>query len=84
MDRFADIRRAAKLVGVTRGSLQRRIDNGEITTQDGMVEMHELIRVFPELDKSRSSMVEVVDQIKDDAIIKTLTRKEDVIREAYE
>ncbi len=46
MDRFVDIRRAAKLVGVTQGGLQRRIDSGEITTQDGMVEMHELIRVL--------------------------------------
>ncbi len=75
MHRYIDVHRAAKLAGVTRGEIQRLISENSLNTFEGKVEFGELIKLFPEIEQSRSSMVEVVAQIKEDAVAKAIRER---------
>ncbi|GMR21328.1 MAG: hypothetical protein BMS9Abin36_1928 [Gammaproteobacteria bacterium] len=48
MPKLLTLSRAARLVGVSRGVLQRKISEGELATFEGMVEPKDLLRVFPD------------------------------------
>jgi CDP-4-dehydro-6-deoxyglucose reductase, E3 len=69
-ERLLDVTRAAKLAGVTRLEIVRLVSEKLLPSTDGKIALQDLIRVFPELNHSRSSMVEVTAQIKDDAVLK--------------
>ena len=49
MSHFLPLSRVARLVGQSRSTIQRMIHDGELATFDGMVEMNELLRVFPDV-----------------------------------
>lgn len=70
MQRFIDVTRAAKLAGVPRAEIRRLIAVQTLTAPGGKICYDDLIRVFPEIEHSRVAMVEIVSQIKDDAIVK--------------
>lgn len=59
--------RAARLVGVARGSLQKKIRDGELQSFDGMVAPEELLRVFPGTQLENTAELDRVAQIKDRA-----------------
>jgi len=59
--------RAARLVGVTRGALQKRIKNGELRTFEGMVRVDDLTRVFPDAAVEESAVLERVSRIREQA-----------------
>lgn len=59
--------RAARLVGVSRGALQKRIKNGELKTFEGMVRPEDLLRVYPETPLEDNSDLERFTHIKDEA-----------------
>ena len=47
MTDLLSLSRAARLAGVTRAELQRRIRRGEIQTFEGQVAVSDLLRVYP-------------------------------------
>jgi CDP-4-dehydro-6-deoxyglucose reductase, E3 len=59
--------RAARLVGVTRGALQKKIKKGELPTFEGMVKPEDLLRVYPDTRLDNSSELERFTHIKDEA-----------------
>jgi len=63
--------RAARLAGVTRAELQRRIRRGEIETFEGQVAVSDLLRVYPSVSLEKTGMLEQVEQIKADAVPRT-------------
>ncbi len=71
IQRFLDIPRAAKLAGVPRSEIRRLINEQVLTASDGKIQYDELLRVYPEIRRSPSAMLEIVSQIKDDAISKS-------------
>lgn len=72
MSHLLPLSRAARLVGVTRGSLQKKIKGGEILAFDGMVEADELLRVFPGAQLEDTAELDRVTQIKDRAFGKRI------------
>ena len=59
--------RAARLVGVSRGALQKKIKKGELETFEGMVKPEDLLRVYPDTQLDNSGELERFTHIKDDA-----------------
>ena len=47
MSHYLPLSRVARLVGQPRSEIQRMVHHGELSTFDGMVDMNELLRVFP-------------------------------------
>jgi hypothetical protein len=72
MHQMLDIPRAAKMAGVTCDELKRLIIADRLKTIDGKVDYEELLRLYPEIEASRSAMVEITSQIREDSIIKGL------------
>lgn len=65
MSQLLNLSRAAHLIGVPRGVLQKKIRDGEIQTYDGMVATEELLRVYPDLSLEESGAFERVTKIKE-------------------
>lgn len=61
--------RAARLVGVSRGALQKKIKKGELETFEGMVKPEDLLRAYPDMQLEDNTALEHYTQIKDDAFI---------------
>ena len=64
---FLTLSRAARLVGVTRGVLQKRIREGDLPSHDGMVSTNDLLRAYPEFKLEDSGAFERVAKIKEEA-----------------
>src|SRR3989344_6053132 len=59
--------RAARLVGVSRGALQKKIKNGELPTFEGMVKPEDLVRAYPDTQLEDNTALERFSHIKDEA-----------------
>ncbi len=68
MSRYLTLSRAARLVGVRRAELQRRISRGELQTFEGMLSLAELQRVYPEVRLDDDAMLERMSRIMDEAL----------------
>ena len=68
MTQLLSLSRAARLAGVTRADLQKRIRRGDIKTFEGEVAVSDLLRVFPSVSLEKTGMLEQVEQIKTDAV----------------
>ncbi|WP_373510872.1 2Fe-2S iron-sulfur cluster-binding protein [Thiocapsa sp.] len=68
---YLSLSRAARLAGVTRAELQRRIRRGEIPTFEGSVAVSDLLRAFPAVSLADDAALERVERIKTDALPKT-------------
>ncbi|HSO81253.1 MAG TPA: ferredoxin, partial [Thiocapsa sp.] len=68
---YLSLSRAARLAGVTRAELQRRIRRGEIATFEGSVAVGDLLRAFPAVSLADDAALERVERIKSDALPKT-------------
>ena len=64
--------RAARLAGVTRAEIQKKVRQGQLATFEGKVLITDLLRVYPKIDMNTSPMLERVEQIKAAAMSKTL------------
>lgn len=64
---YLSLSRAARLAGVTRAELQRRIRRGEITTFEGAVAVEALLRAYPAVSLTDDATLERVERIKSDA-----------------
>ncbi|MGQ9686708.1 MAG: 2Fe-2S iron-sulfur cluster-binding protein [Thiobacillaceae bacterium] len=72
MSHTFSLSRVARLVGVSRSTLQRMIKAGEIRTYDGEVEMDELLRVFPDVKWENDGEYQRVEEIKKKAFAKRI------------
>jgi CDP-4-dehydro-6-deoxyglucose reductase len=75
MTQLLTLSRAARLVGVTRGALQKRIKDGDLPTFEGMVEASDLMRLYPQARLEDNSMLERLTQIKDLAFTRRLRER---------
>jgi len=71
MAQLLSLSRAARLAGVTRAELQKRIRGGEIQTFEGEVAVSDLLRVYPSVSLEKTGMLEQVERIKADAVPRT-------------
>ena len=67
MGQYLTLSRAARLVGVSRGILQKRIHEGELPSQDGMISTADLLRIYPDFDLAESGDFERILRIKEEA-----------------
>ncbi len=67
MAKRISLSRAARLVGVKRGTLQQQIRAGELTTFEGEIVLADLLQAYPDAQIEDSSMLERVEQIIEQA-----------------
>ncbi|MBK1717592.1 2Fe-2S iron-sulfur cluster-binding protein [Thiocystis violacea] len=67
---YLSLSRAARLAGVTRAELQRRIRRGEIATFEGSVAIGDLLRLYPRVSLTDDAALERTERIKSDALPK--------------
>jgi CDP-4-dehydro-6-deoxyglucose reductase, E3 len=76
MARLITLSRAARLVGVTRGTLQKQIRAGELSTFEGQLDLTELLRVYPQTKLEDSTMIERADQMIERALSRVVRDQE--------
>ncbi len=67
MAKRISLSRAARLVGVKRGTLQQKIRSGELQTFEGEIVLSDLLQAYPNAQIEDSSMLERVEQIIEQA-----------------
>jgi CDP-4-dehydro-6-deoxyglucose reductase len=75
MSHLLPLSRVAKLVGQPRHTLQEMIRSGTLATFDGMVELDELLRAFPEMKWDDDAEFRRVTEIKDRAFAKRVRER---------
>lgn len=75
MGHLIPLSRVAKLVGQPRHALQEMIRGGTLATFDGMVELDELLRAFPEVKWDDDAEFRRVTEIKDKAFAKRVLER---------
>jgi len=68
MTQLLSLSRAARLAGVTRSELQKRIRRGELTTFEGEIAATDLLRIYPQVNLEHSGDLERVERIKANAL----------------
>ena len=69
--------RAARLVGVKRGTLQKKIQQGELRTFEGELLLVDLLHAYPQTEIEDSTMLERVGAIKEQAVNKIIRMEAD-------
>ncbi|MGD2112312.1 MAG: 2Fe-2S iron-sulfur cluster-binding protein [Gammaproteobacteria bacterium] len=69
--------RAARLVGVKRGTLQKKIQDGELRTFEGELLLSDLLHAYPQTEIEDSTMLERVGAIKEQAVNKIIRAEAD-------
>lgn len=72
INRYLSLSQAARLAGVKRRSLQKRIQEGHILTFEGMVSLEELLKAYPQTEIEDNTMIEHARLIKQAAYNKML------------
>ena len=67
MSNRISLSRAARLVGTRRGTLQKMIQQGELKSFDGEIDLSDLLQVFPDAQIEDTSMLERVGMIMEQA-----------------
>jgi CDP-4-dehydro-6-deoxyglucose reductase len=75
MSQYLTLSRAARLVGVTRGALQKKVKDGELPTFEGMVAPDDLLRAYPQTHLEDNTHFERLMQIKDSAFAKRIRER---------
>lgn len=70
MDHLLNLSTAAKLAGVSRRTIQSRIQSGELEAFEGHVRMSALSKVYPEVTERTDAVLERVARIQDNALHK--------------
>jgi len=68
MTQLLSLSRAARLAGVTRAEIQKRIRHGELTTFEGELAVSDLLRVYPQVSLENDDALERVERIKARAV----------------
>ena len=77
MSRLITLSRAARLVGVKRGTLQKRIQQGELRTFEGELLLSDLLHAYPQTEVEDTSMLDRVETIMEQAVNKIIRPQED-------
>lgn len=72
MARYLTLSRAARLAGVKRGALQKKISDGELPTFEGMIELSDLLQAYPDAHVEDTAMLTHVEDIKSRAVPRSL------------
>jgi len=72
MPRLITLSRAARLVGVKRGALQTKIQQGELRTFEGELLLADLLKVYPQTTVEDTTMLERVEHIMEQAVNKII------------
>ena len=75
MTSLLTLSRAARLVGVTRGALQKRIKDGELETFEGQITTDELLRLYPKAHLEDDALLERLTQLKEGAYARRLRER---------
>ncbi|MBL8491043.1 MAG: 2Fe-2S iron-sulfur cluster binding domain-containing protein [Rhodocyclaceae bacterium] len=75
MPQLLTLSRAAHLIGVSRGTLQKRIGAGELPSFDGMVSTADLLNLYPDLRLEDSGAFEQVADIKEQAFARRVRER---------
>ena len=67
MMQWLTLSRAARLIGVSRGALQRQVREGSLPSNDGLVSIEGLLRLYPEFRVEDSGAFERVARIRNEA-----------------
>ncbi|EGV52650.1 2Fe-2S iron-sulfur cluster-binding protein [endosymbiont of Riftia pachyptila] len=67
MSQPLNLSRSARLAGVTRGELQKRIRQEGVETFEGKIQVEDLIRLYPEINMDNDPVFERVQRIKREA-----------------
>jgi len=67
MTQWLTLSRAARLIGVSRGELQREIRDGRLPANDGMVSTAGLLALYPQMKLEESGAFERVSRVKEEA-----------------
>jgi len=67
MTQWLTLSRAARLIGVPRGELQREIRDGRLSANDGMVSTTGLLALYPQLKLEESGAFERVARLREEA-----------------
>jgi len=67
MPQLLTLTRAARLIGIRRGALQKKIRDGKLETFEGMVKADDLLRLYPNTSLPGDAALARIDKIKDDA-----------------
>ncbi len=78
MPRLITLSRAARLVGVKRGTLQQKIQQGELRTFEGELLLADLLHAYPETQVEDTTMLERVGHIMEQAVNKIVRPDEDM------
>lgn len=70
MPRLVSVSRAAKLVGISRGALQKKIHDLELESFEGQVKLDELEKVFPDAEIEDNHLIEDLEKIVEQALIR--------------
>ena len=68
MARLLSISRAARLVGVSRGVLQKQISNDELRSFEGQIKISDLERLYPQAELEDNSIIEHIEDIVEQAL----------------
>ncbi len=77
MSRLITLSRAARLVGVKRGPLQKKIQRGELRTFEGQLLLSDLLHAYPQTEVEDTSMLDRVETIMEQAVNKIIRPQED-------
>lgn len=75
MSQLLTLSRAARLVGVTRAALQKKIKDGHLPTFEGMVAPADLLRVYPQTHLEDNALLERLDHIKESAFSRRIRER---------
>ena len=75
MSQLLTLSRAARLVGVSRGALQKKIKDGELPTFEGMVVPADLLRVYPQTRLEDNALLEHLTHLKESAFAKRIRER---------
>ena len=71
MPRLVSLSRAAKLVGLSRGALQKRVHDLELVSFEGQVNLDDIERIFPDAEIEDNHIIEDLEKIVEQALKKT-------------
>jgi CDP-4-dehydro-6-deoxyglucose reductase len=69
------VSRAARLAGVSRATIQKKISHGEMPTFEGEVRVKDLLSVFPDIDLDSNTELDRVSKIKEKAYGKRIRER---------
>jgi CDP-4-dehydro-6-deoxyglucose reductase len=78
MPRLITLSRAARLVGVKRGTLQQKIQKGELRTFEGELLLADLLHAYPQTQVEDTTMLERVGHIMEQAVNKIVRSEEEM------